>query len=134
MYFLLKHPHAYKRLQEEIDTVVGRNQKLTLGHLSKLPYLNACVRESLRLRPTAPAFSVGPHPDKNHEDPILIGKGKYKIEKEDSIVLILSKAMRDPAVWGSDAEEFKPERMLDEEFEKLPKNSWKVSDLIWHRR
>ncbi|KGO57871.1 Oxidoreductase FAD/NAD(P)-binding [Penicillium expansum] len=125
MYFLLKTPHAYRKLQDEIDVVVGRNQKVTLDHLSKLPYLNACLRESLRLRPTAPAFSVGPHPEKNHEDPISIGNGRYKVDKGDSIVLLLSKAMRDPAVWGPDTEDFKPERMLDEEFAKLPKNSWK---------
>jgi cytochrome P450/NADPH-cytochrome P450 reductase len=28
--------------------------------------------------------------------------------------------MRDPAVWGEDAEEFKPDRMLDGRFEALP--------------
>jgi hypothetical protein len=28
--------------------------------------------------------------------------------------------MRDPAVWGEDAQEFKPERMLDGKFEALP--------------
>ncbi|GLA67410.1 hypothetical protein AtubIFM54640_010728 [Aspergillus tubingensis] len=56
---------------------------------------------------------------------VVIGNGKYKLAKGDSIVILLAKAMKDPAVWGSDAEEFKPERMLDEEFAKLPKNSWK---------
>ena len=29
-------------------------------------------------------------------------------------------AMRDTAVWGEDAAEFKPERMLDGKFEALP--------------
>lgn len=33
--------------------------------------------------------------------------------------------MKDPKVYGNDADEFKPERMLDENFEKLPKNAYK---------
>jgi hypothetical protein len=28
--------------------------------------------------------------------------------------------MKDPGVWGEDAEDFKPERMLDGKFEALP--------------
>ncbi|KAJ5183808.1 Oxidoreductase FAD/NAD(P)-binding [Penicillium capsulatum] len=125
MYYLLKTPRAYKKLQEEIDTVVGRNERLHIEHLAKLPYLNACIRESLRLHPTAPGFSLQVHPDKPHEGDITLGNGKYKIEKEDTIGVLLGKTMRDPAVYGPDPEEFKPERMLDENFEKLPRNSWK---------
>lgn len=126
MYYLLKTPRVYKKLQEEIDTVVGRNGRLHIEHLAKLPYLNACIRESLRLHPTAPGFTLGVHPEKPHEGDITLGYGKYKIEKTDSIAVLLNKAMQDPAVYGPDSEEFKPERMLDENFEKLPRNSWKV--------
>lgn len=127
MYYLLKTPPVYKKLQEEIDTVVGRNGRLHIEHLAKLPYLNACIRESLRLHPTAPGFTLGVHPEKPHEGDITLGNGKYKIEKTDSIAVLLNKAMQDPVVYGPDSEEFKPERMLDENFEKLPRNSWKVS-------
>ena len=31
----------------------------------------------------------------------------------------------DPKVWGEDADQFKPDRMLDGKFEALPKNAWK---------
>ncbi|OKL63946.1 hypothetical protein UA08_00678 [Talaromyces atroroseus] len=123
-YYLLKTPQAYKKAQEEVDTVLG-HRKITVEDLPKLSYINACIREALRLKPPAPGFSVEPHPIKNIEDPVTLGNGKYKLEKGEKVVIVLSKLHRDPAVWGDDAEEFKPERMLDDKFEKYPKNSWK---------
>ena len=43
------------------------------------------------------------------------------------IFAILPVIGRDPAVYGADAAQFKPERMYKEAFDKLPPNSWKVS-------
>lgn len=48
------------------------------------------------------------------------------MKKGQVIGCILSKIQSDPAVYGDDAEAFRPERMLDEKFEKLPKHAWKV--------
>lgn len=123
-YFLLKNPQAYKKAQEEVDTVIGR-RKVAVEDLSKLPYITAVMRETLRLRPTAPVIAVHAHPSKNKEQPVTLGDGKYVLNEDESIALVLSKIHRDPDVYGPDADEFKPERMLDEKFEKLPKNAWK---------
>jgi cytochrome P450/NADPH-cytochrome P450 reductase len=87
--------------------------------LSKLPYINAVLRETLRLQPTAPAFSVHPN---NEVDTI---GGEYTVFRGEPIFALLPKIHRDPAVYGEDANEFKPERMLDENFNKLPPNAWK---------
>jgi cytochrome P450 / NADPH-cytochrome P450 reductase len=57
----------------------------------------------------------------------LIG-GKYRLEKGANILLLLAKAHLDPVVYGDTANEFDPERMLDENFERLQRefpNSWK---------
>ncbi|KAJ0415406.1 cytochrome P450 [Aspergillus carlsbadensis] len=117
MYYLLKAPEAMAKATKEIDGVVG-NAEVTAGHLSKLKYLNAVLRETLRLMPTAPGFTVTPY------KPEVIG-GKYEFNPGDSLDVFLAAVHRDPAVYGSDADEFRPERMLDEYFQRLPPNAWK---------
>lgn len=57
--------------------------------------------------------------------PILLG-GKYEVKPGAQITSIVHLIQRDPAIYGADSEEFKPERMLDEEFNKRPANAWKV--------
>ena len=123
-YRLIKNPEAYQKAQKEVDDVVGRGA-ITVEHIPQLHYLSACLRETLRLTPTAPAFTLQPLPDMK-ENSVTIGDGKYEIKKGQPIIALLPKIHRDPAVYGDDASEFKPERMLDEPFAKLPPNSWKV--------
>jgi cytochrome P450 / NADPH-cytochrome P450 reductase len=50
--------------------------------------------------------------------------GKYQVNKDDNVICLLAKAHLDPLVFD-EPEKFKPERMLEENFRKLPKNSWK---------
>ncbi|CAM6013325.1 unnamed protein product [Sphagnum balticum] len=51
---LLRHPHCAKKLQTELDEVVGKDRIVTESDIPNLPYLNAVVNEVLRLRPPAP--------------------------------------------------------------------------------
>lgn len=76
------------------------------------------MRETLRLCAPIGQFVLSPFED------TVIG-GKYPVSKGETITLLLKKMHLDPAVYGDDAAEFKPERMLDEAFNKLPKNAWK---------
>jgi cytochrome P450 len=53
---LARHPAVEKRLQEELDAVVG-NRRPTVDHLPKLTYADTVLREALRLYP--PAWLIG---------------------------------------------------------------------------
>lgn len=118
-YYLLKNPAAYDAAQQEVDDVIGKGP-ITVEHLTKLPYLNAVLRESLRLSPTAPSIGLTAKQD-------TLIDNKYPIKAGDPIVALFPMIHRDPAVYGEDAEEFRPERMLDDEFERRNKefpNCW----------
>ncbi|KAF2272549.1 bifunctional P-450/NADPH-P450 reductase [Westerdykella ornata] len=119
-YYLLKNPDAYDKAQQEVDNVIGKDP-INVDHLSKLPYLAAVLRETLRLTPTAPLIGL-----QAKEDTTL--GGKYQVKKGVPIVALLHNIHRDPTVYGEDNEAFRPERMLDENFKRLNEqypNCWK---------
>ena len=123
----MANSQTLQQAQKEVDEVIGSGP-IKVEHLSKLPYITACLRETLRLTPTIPKTAIGPLPS-NKENPILLGGGKYLVKPGSNFTMILTKVHKDPKVYGDDANQFRPERMLDENFNKLPKNAWKVSDL-----
>ncbi|KAL7789003.1 cytochrome P450 [Trichoderma ceciliae] len=119
-YHILKNPSAYRKIQEEVDEVLGRGP-VKVEQVSKLVYIQAVLRETLRVSSAIPAFSVEALED------TLIG-GKYLVHKGEPITCILAKSHLDPLVYGEDANDFKPERMLESEFARLNKefpNCWK---------
>ena len=120
---LLKNPEAYFKAQQEVDEVFGRG-KMTADHLKDLRYIDAVLRETLRLTPTVPAFTRSIRNNNPHDVERLMG-GKYAINRDDKVLCLVSKAHRDPKVYGEDANEFKPERMLEDKFQRLPKAAWK---------
>lgn len=120
--YLLKNSAAYRAAQKEVDEVCGKDP-ITPDHLSKLVYIDALLKETLRMSPTAPGFSLRAL-ESSKEDPVTLG-GKYIIERNKTMLVLLAKVHRDPKVYGEDAEEFKPERMMGGKFDKLPKGAWK---------
>lgn len=122
----MANPQTLRQAQGEVYEVIGSGA-IKVDHLSKLPYVTACLREALRLNPTITGTTLGPRSG-TKEDPVTLGGGKYIVKPGSKISSVLTKIQRDPKVYGEDAENFRPERMLDEHFNKLPKNAWKVSD------
>ena len=116
-YELLKNPRAYECAQKEVDQLIGQGV-ITIDHLGKLKYISAILRETLRLHCPITELKVTPLED------TVIG-GKYAIKKDEPVIMFLHKVHTDPKVYGDDALEWKPERMLDEAFNALPPNAWK---------
>lgn len=104
-YWLLRTPRAYQAIRAEVDQVCG-NESVKFEHLQKLKYIDASLKEALRLNPTAPAWTVAPKKDET-----VLG-GKYEIKEGQSVMVILDALHKDPAVWGEDAEEFRSVCML----------------------
>ncbi|KZP29025.1 cytochrome P450 [Athelia psychrophila] len=51
---LLGHPDVLRKAREEVDREVGPHRMPTFDDEPKLPYVVACIKESLRVRPSLP--------------------------------------------------------------------------------
>nr|QNC49775.1 cytochrome P450 76A112 [Leucophyllum frutescens] len=116
---LLRNPDVLKKLQDEVDGVVGRDRTVKESDLNSLPYLQATVKEILRLHPVFPMLL----PRNSMQETEFMG---YDIPKDTQIFVNTWAIHRDPASW-SDPLSFKPERFLESDidfrgqnFELLP--------------
>jgi cytochrome P450 len=101
---LLNNKHALKRAQEELDLKVGRDRWVEEHDIKDLVYLQAVIKETLRLYPPGP-LSV---PHEAMGDCQVCG---YDVLKGTRVFVNVWKLHRDPRVW-SDPEAFLPERFL----------------------
>ncbi|MED6181253.1 hypothetical protein PIB30_017828 [Stylosanthes scabra] len=101
---LLNNPHTLKRVKEELDSHIGKERCIIESDLSKLVYLQAVVKETLRLCPTGPLGG----PREFTEDCIV---GGYRVKKGSRLITNIWKIQTDPSIWP-DPLEFKPERFL----------------------
>ncbi|XP_073052541.1 cytochrome P450 76A2-like [Primulina eburnea] len=101
---LLSHPETMTKAKNELAQVVGKSNKFDENHIENLPYLQAVIKETLRLHPPIP-FLV---PRKAIENADFMG---YKIPKNTQVFVNAWAIGRDPACWD-DPLSFKPERFL----------------------
>ena len=117
--FLLKHPEVVARAEEEVDRVLGTDTSILPSYqqVQGLTYITQILNETLRLYPTAPAFTRYPY-----EDALV---GGYLLPKGSSITALTIMLHRDPKIWGDDAEEFNPDHFRPETRASMPPNAFK---------
>ncbi|KAF7303445.1 Peroxidase [Mycena indigotica] len=124
IYFLSLYPAICVRLRAEILTHVGPARRPTYEDIKEMKYLRAVINEALRLYPPVP-FNVRdsieattwPSPDPNAQ-PIYV-----PAHTRTAYSVLLMQRRKD--LWGPDADEFDPDRFLDERVQKyLLKNSF----------
>ena len=100
----------------------------------KLPYTTAFVRETLRLHPPAGTARRIPEISPENPTPFTIslpvspGSTETKEVTLNGLRTYICQHIiqRNPAVWGDDAELFRPDRWFDEEYvAKLPTGAWR---------
>jgi cytochrome P450 len=100
---ILSLPHVEERLRAELDVVVG-DSPLTAAHLPKLEYLEAVVKESLRIRPIMPGGA-----GRRLQQPVEIGG--HMIPAGTRLITGMYLLHRRPDLYP-DPEAFQPERFL----------------------
>ncbi|CAL5005817.1 unnamed protein product [Urochloa decumbens] len=104
---LLRNPSAMARAREELDGALGgKLEAVEEADVAKLPYLQAVVKEAMRLHPVAPLLL----PHLAVEDGVEIGG--YAVPKGSTVIFNAWAIMRDPEVWER-PDEFVPERFLE---------------------
>ncbi|KAL2322107.1 hypothetical protein Fmac_026486 [Flemingia macrophylla] len=101
---LIRNPRILAQVQQELDTVVGKDRLVTEADLPHLPYLEAVVKETFRLHPSTP-LSL---PRVAEESCEIFG---YHIPKGATLLVNVWAIARDPKEWANPLE-FKPERFL----------------------
>ncbi|KAF3442604.1 hypothetical protein FNV43_RR16520 [Rhamnella rubrinervis] len=107
---LINHPQAFKKLREEINTVVGPNRLVKESDIPNLPYLRAVIRETLRLHPSAPLIIRECAEDCEVNGCVVKAKSR--------VLVNVYAVMRDSALWR-DPDEFVPERFLERAEERI---------------
>ncbi|KAK8065400.1 hypothetical protein PG997_012147 [Apiospora hydei] len=120
IYHTIRHPNAWRRLQDEIEEAEAE-QRQQIGESSqdhpvfsfavaqKLPYLQACIKECMRVCPpsTIGLQRVAPRGG------ITIGDRTF--ESGTVLSVHLPSILLSEELWGPDAHEFVPERWLGDD-------------------
>jgi len=102
---IIQKAEVMKRVEEELEDVVGKDKMVEETHIRKLPYLQAVMKETLRLHPALPLLI--PHCPSQ-----TTNVGGYTIPKGSRVFINVWAIHRDPSIWERPLE-FDPSRFLD---------------------
>ncbi len=116
LYFLLHHPDKLRKAQAEVDGILTDAAAPTYKQVREMKYIRMILSESLRLWPTAPAFSLRAKADTSLA-------GRYPMARGEAVNVLIPMLHRDTDAWGDDVEDFRPERFEDPS--KVPTDAYK---------
>ena len=105
LYHLSQNPETLKKARAEIESVM-KNGEISFEQLSEMPYINAIIKEVLRLNPTVWVITRAASED--------LTLGNATIKKGEMVLFSPYTLHRNPEYW-QDPERFNPERFLSEE-------------------
>jgi cytochrome P450 len=112
---IITSPGCHTKLHSEIDTAVRANlisSPITDLEAKKLPYLQACIKEGIRLWPPI----TGLMPKVSPIDDTILGK---RIPAGTKVAWCAWRVFRNTDIFGVDAEVFRPDRWLEADAERL---------------
>lgn len=125
VYHMIRRPDFWERARMEVEQQSGlKNRVVSYADTKTMPFLQACIKESLRIFSPAPMGL-----------PRLVGKGGTSIGghnfPEGTTISVSTWVIHQSTeIWGPDAREFQPERWLQgEESSALEKYFMPVSRL-----
>ncbi|EXJ58299.1 hypothetical protein A1O7_05724 [Cladophialophora yegresii CBS 114405] len=110
LYYLLKHPAVLKKLRSELDDALdsGRlSRRPRFNEVDKLDYLEAIFKETMRLQPFLKPLLEREVPAGGAD---IAGRS---FPGGTTVAISVLNVHRDTAVFGKDADEFRPERWLE---------------------
>ncbi|KAJ6544798.1 cytochrome P450 [Mycena vulgaris] len=124
LHILAQHPEVQEKLRQELRSTHKDGVDLSYDDLSSMEYMDAICRETLRLYPPVSTISRIARKDVvlTTSTPITTVDGsmvtEIPIPAQTDIIISILAANRNPAIWGPDCLEWKPERWLS----SLPKS------------
>ncbi|GLJ14492.1 hypothetical protein SUGI_0234330 [Cryptomeria japonica] len=106
---LILHPNIMKMAQEELDSKIGKNRLVEESDIPKLKYLQAIVKETLRLFPPTPLLVP-------HESIKACTIGGFHIPAGTVLIVNAWAIHRDSRIWNQPLE-FIPEHLLKKNIE-----------------
>lgn len=108
---LLRNPNTLSKTKTELRTVLGQNKALPEElDISKLPYLQAVIKETFRYHPPGPFIA-------RQKDENELEISGYVVPKKALILINVWAIGRDSRIWKN-PDSFEPERFLDREIEQ----------------
>lgn len=117
LYHLARTPHVQAKLHKELDEQLGTEDELvaTIHQIKRLPYLDACINEALRIHSTS-ALGL---PRVVPESGLTVLEQHFP---EGTVLSVPSYSIhRDVTVWGEDVEAYRPERWFERDIVAMQK-------------